>query len=68
MARHQGTSGIPARACLRSQSSVDCGGSSHCRQADYYDSLATTSKRQFPVPFNRVMRAYGARQYQETDF
>jgi hypothetical protein len=47
---------------------VDCGGSSDCRQADYYDSLATTSKRQFLVPFNRVMRAYGARQYQETDF
>ena len=53
---------------LADQATVDCGSSSDCRQADYYDSLATTSKRQFLVPFNRVMRAYGARQYQETDF
>ena len=53
---------------LADQATIDCGGSSDCRQADYYDSLATTSKRQFLVPFNRVMRAYGARQYQETDF
>jgi hypothetical protein len=44
-----------------------CGGSSDCPQADYYDSLATMSKRQFLGPFNRVMRAYGARQYSETD-
>ena len=53
---------------LADQAMAACGGPSDCRQADYYDSLATATKRQFLVPFNRVMRAYGARQYQETDF
>ena len=53
---------------LADQAMADCGGSNDCRQAGYYDSLATQSKRQFLVAFNRVMRAYGARQYEETDF
>ncbi len=53
---------------LADQALAACGGSSDCPQGDYYDSLATTSKRQFLRPFNRVLRAYGARQYSETDF
>jgi hypothetical protein len=45
-----------------------CGGASDCPQGDYYDSLATASKRQFLGPFNRAMRAYGVHQYSDTEF
>ena len=52
---------------LADQAREACG-ASDCPRGDYYDSLATASKRQFLGPFNRVMRAYGGRQYSETEF
>jgi hypothetical protein len=45
-----------------------CAGSSDCPEGNYYDSLATASKRQFLRFFNRVMRAYGVHQYSDTEF
>ena len=53
---------------MADQAHAACGGSSDCPRGDYYDSLASASKHEFLGPFNRVMRAYGAQQYSDTEF